>query len=783
MRKWIILACALVSALSAVACADILLARRRSIYDGVEFSGAYLDRGNSMLKIYLTHDEKYRVYKPITEYPPEFIEALLLQEDRRFYAHHGINPGSVIRAGWETYVRRSRRIGASTITMQVAKLKYGLYTRNIAGKLRQIFLALRLEAAYSKQQILEAYINLAPCGRNIEGFEAASRYFFGCGIERTNLSQMLMLCVLPQNPTRRCPSSGNVPRELMDARMRLFEQWCRDNPSDLALRDFMSAEPDLVCRFPDEAPHFTRLLEFNRGKNSRGMVRTTLDLSLQETVRLCTDSYLRQKKTLGMNNAAVLLLDWRSMEVLSYLGSGGFYDDAIQGQVDGNISKRSPGSALKPFIYALALEQGIIHYSTMLKDAPSSFSEYSPDNYGNTFMGPVKSWEALVQSRNVPAVALAQELSNPNLYGFLRDAGISRLLDEDFYGLSLVLGSADVTPMELCELYAMLLNGGLKYGAFLTLPHADISRTDGVRLLSEESCFIVRRMLEQNPPPEGGSGSAHEFLAGYKTGTSIGFRDSWAVGFFGQYVLCVWIGNFDGTGNNSFIGRAASAPLFFSIKAALESQGKCSLIAQDKNLTRPDAVSLVEVCSVSGALPGEDCPQTEEAWFIPGVSPIASCRIHRRINVDTRTGYRTDETPDMRERPWIQSVVREFWPSDFMELFAQAGLPRLSPPDYPPEEQRLAGASPGFAPEIRSPLRNTEYVFRRSTPALNVISLQASADASASGLFWFCESDFIARTSPGESFLWRPEPGSYTLTVTDSKGRSSSRTVSIRMVD
>lgn len=794
-RKKIIILLLVLCAALIVFFIDFNTARSKGILYGIDFSGAYTDRNGTLLKVYLTGDETYRIYKSVSEYPLDFLEALLLQEDKRFFLHHGVNPVSLIRAAVQTYVKRSKRIGASTITMQTAKLKYKLYTKNPAGKLKQIFLALRLELLFSKQEILDAYINLAPCGKNIEGFEAASRYFFAQPIEQTDFSQRLMLCVLPQDPVRRCPRSDAVPDELMQARSRLFERWVQEHPEYEESRAFMQKPPRLHCAFPEKALHFTRMIEsaskIKKGSvrtPARTLLRTSIDMRLQDITEQTLQLYVRQRQGIGITNAAALLVDWETMETLAAAGSAGFYNNAILGQIDANISKRSPGSLLKPFIYALALDQGLIHYGTMLKDTPSAFSEYMPDNYGNTFKGPIKAWNALTQSRNIPAVELARKIHKPDLYDLLVSAGVSGLKHKDSYGLSIVLGSADLTPFELTALYAALKNGGVQYpiqNTARTLFPSDTAnsaangkagQSNAKRLFSQEAAFIVCKMLEQNPPPEDTQSSDFAGMRiGYKTGTSIGFKDCWTVGFFGQYVLCIWLGNFDGTGNNSFLGRTAAAPLFFSIAGRIHSAGLCRNTAEYV----PENVKQIDVCAVSGGLPNGDCPATEKAWFIPGVSPITKCRIHRKITVDTRTGYRTDE----RDKSYCKTLVREFWPSDLMKLFAEAGLPRLVPPDYPDANKKMNNGRSGFPPEIVSPLKNTVYIFRSGTPEKNVLILNAVADADTSELFWFAGSSFIARCSPSEPYVWKPAPGFYELTVSDGKGRSDSINVNIQGAD
>ena len=740
---------------------------------GVSFSRTYMDRGGKLLNIFLTDDDKYRLRANLGDFPPELIEAVLLQEDRYFYGHWGINPGAMLRAGWETYVKKSRRMGASTVTMQLARLRYNLYTRSLPGKIAQTFHALFLELCLNKQEILEAYLNLVPCGGNIEGFPAAAWYYFDKDVKDLSRGEMLTLAVIPQNPSKRAPMRY-ASSELMQARRTLYDAWLVQHPEDSLLNTEMDLPPFLHNRYPRRAPHFTEYLN-TRSLPQANHYRTGIDLALQDICERELESYLVRNRGWGIKNGSVLLVDHTTMEVLAAVGSADYFDNAIQGQVNGTASRRSPGSTLKPFIYALALDQGLIHPEKMLKDTPVGFSEYTPDNFRGEFKGPVKAWFALVDSRNIPAVQLARDIHNPDLYDLLQAAGVSGLREKDHYGLSVVLGSADLTMLELASLYAALPNGGVqKELRFLAdrsvLP---MPSNGGKRLLSPAAAAITLRMLERNPAPDDlRAGVSRPVPAAYKTGTSIGFKDAWAIAVFDRYVLCVWLGNFSGEGNNAFIGRLTAAPLQFSIMDAVLAEIPPEKLLPPRPL--PPEVSAVDVCAVSGDIPGEDCPQLTPTFFIHGVSSITRCRIHRRIYIDTRTGYRTNET----EGPYIRSEVREFWPTDLLEIFARAGLPRFSPPPYPPDGQAGTAEKPGqaargFPPSIISPLTNTAYILRNTGSRFNQLVLLAAADQDAGELFWFANAMFLGRAKPNERITWAPEPGLWDLAVVDSLGRSS----------
>ncbi|MCK5196988.1 MAG: penicillin-binding protein 1C, partial [Spirochaetales bacterium] len=476
------------------------------------------------------------------------------------------------------------------------------------------------------------------------------------------------------------------------------------------------------------APHAAEYI-----KNSislPGAIQSTIDLECQDILEEHLESYLQYNNSFGVYNGSILLLDYSSMEVLGAVGSADFFDDSIEGQVNGFTAKRSPGSTLKPFIYALAMEQEIIHPNTMLKDAPTSFGEYTPDNFQSDFKGPVKAWEALVHSRNIPAITLAESINNPDLYDFLESADVTGLKERGHYGLSIVLGSAEVTMLELVKLYAMLANeGNLKDISFIMDKSPGKS---GYSLLSPESSILTNRMLQKNPSPlEFRPKEVKNIPIAYKTGTSIGFKDCWSIAIFDRFVLCVWIGNFDGKSNPAFLGRKMAAPLLFSIADTL----LMDIPEEDRYIQpfRSVNISEIEVCSVSGGIPNEHCPNSISTEFIPVVSPIKKCQIHREIYIDTRTGFRTTEL----EGESVIRVVREFWSSDLLEQFERAGLPRLVPPPLMPSGSNISLRKEGSPPGISSPLKKGVYIIRQGTSNHKSIPLVASVDADVSEIFWF----------------------------------------------
>ena len=746
------------------------------LLDGVDFSPLVLDREGEPLRMGLTRDEKFRLRVGLNEIAPEAVNAVLRYEDRYFYRHPGVNPLAVMRAVL-SMLGGSRRLGGSTITMQVARLRLGLSTTTVAGKLEQMARALQYEYHYGKSEILEAYFNLAPYGGNVEGIGAAARVYFHVPPSRLSFSESAALAVVPQNPVRRSPLNG-PDFEVARARMTRMLQ-----PEERAPEEKGAASGGLFglhasgagalpplrvfgpSSLPFAAPHVSSaLLPLSREGRA---VRTYVDRRLQEILERAVEGFAARGRRYGLNNASALLIHWPSMEIRALVGSADFFSSAISGQVDGTDARRSPGSTLKPFIYAMALDQGLIHPRTLLEDSPRSFGGYDPENFDRVFRGPLPAEEALRASRNIPAILLASRL-RPGLFSFLQRAGVEFAFSEEHYGLSLVLGGAEVTMRELGALYAMLPNRGVWRQPRLF--EGEKTRS-AVSLLSPEAAVITLRMLEDGAHFV--RTSSGRVPLRFKTGTSNGFRDAWTAGVVGPYVLVVWAGNFDNRSNPLLVGGEVAAPLFADIAQALA-------------LAEPDFIDLVprlqeglnitreKVCAATGDLDTSLCRETTETWYIPGRSPTRSSGVFRTILVDRETGLRACEPVPGR----TEEVVWEFWPSDLRAQFLRAGVVKPSPPPFGPG----CGQTPveGTPPRMISPKEGVVYQRRLSSPESTAVPLMAGADADAEAVFWFVKERFIGRSAPGETLLWQPEDGVHDLRVVDDKGRASSQKVTVR---
>lgn len=712
------------------------------------------------MRLTLSKDEKYRLFTPLEEIPLDAQRALLLYEDKNFYTHFGIDFSAMIRA-FVKMLGNGRKQGASTISMQLARLIHDIESSTISGKIKQIFKALQLERHYSKNEILEAYFNLAPYGDNIEGIGAASLIYFKTEPSKLSLPEIIGLTVIPQNPVKRNPSRNK--ENMLEARKRLSNMWKKAYPED-PQNKYLSLPLNVFGKkdIPFHAPHLTTRLLYTR----TGKIKTTVDLNLQLQMEELVSTYVRRNRHKAIFNAAVFIVDSQTMETLTYIGSADFKDNKISGQVNGITAPRSPGSAMKPFIYALAMDQGLIHPLSLLKDLPRAFIAYNPENFDNGYQGMVSATTALVDSLNIPAVDLLRQLSPGSFYSFLKRLGVKGLKPENHYGLAMALGGYEISLAEMVKAYAALANDGISQ-EIITIHDEALSPPE--MLLSPESSFLTRQMLNANRPLDGNM----KYPVSWKTGTSYSYKDAWTIGIAGKYVIGVWIGNFDGTPNHSFVGRTAAAPLFFEIVRTLEKQDDFS-----KYIPDPTGLALakVDICANTGDIANEHCPQSVKGWFIPGVSPIRLSKIHREIPIDVQTGLRACR----HMPPQTKLQVFEFWPSDVLAAFAAGGIRKKLPPPFAQEctGQYLQRGKP---PEIVYPAEESIYVVRSHKLEDEMIILQASTDTDAEAVYWFLNDALLGKTKPDNPMSIIPKIGTWEIKAVDDKGRTSTRQISVQL--
>lgn len=531
----------------------------------VETSTEVRARDGTLLRAYTVADGRWRMATDPASVDPAYVAMLVDYEDGRFYRHPGVDVLSLARAAAQAAWNGRVVSGGSTLTMQVARLLEDSGTGRMTGKLRQMRVALALERRLTKDQILGLYLHLAPFGGNLEGVRAASFAYFGKEPRRLTPAEAALLVAIPQAPETRRPDRSLAAA--LAARDRVLARATRDGILEADEAQAALTEPVPAARkpFPLLAPHLAdRLLAAAPAKH---LHLTTLDAGLQASLeQLAAQTVAASGERLQI---ALVVADHRTGEILASVGSAAYQADARQGFVDMATALRSPGSTLKPLIYGLAFSEGLAHPETLLEDRPTSFNGYAPQNFDRTWHGTIRAREALQQSLNLPVVALLDALGPARLLVALDRAGAKAVVPGDQPGLATALGGLGISLTDMVQVYAAIARGGV---ALPLTTDVDGTREEGQRLMAPSAAWEVADILAGLPPPPG----APQNRLAYKTGTSYGHRDAWAIGFDGRHVIGVWMGRADGTPVPGAFGADLAAPVLFQafgrLKPALDPQ-------------------------------------------------------------------------------------------------------------------------------------------------------------------------------------------------------------------
>ncbi len=517
------------------------------------------DRNGTLLRAYTVADGRWRMAVNLDQVDPAYIAMLVAYEDKQFYRHAGVDPIAVARAMAQA-LRNGRVIsGGSTLTMQVARLLEEGTTGEMGGKLRQMRVAMALERRLTKDQILQLYMHLAPFGGNLEGVRAASFAYFGKEPKRLTPAEAALLVAIPQAPESRRPDRAHA--RAVAARVRVLARAVQAGivPDHLADNALSEPVPHARRPFPALAPH---LADRARSENpALPRHSLTLDARVQTALEaLARDVIATQGDRVQL---ALVVADHASGEILASVGSAAFQADARAGFVDMTAALRSPGSALKPLIYGLAFDQGLAHPETMIDDRPMSFAGYAPQNFDRQYRGTVRVREALQMSLNLPVVQLLDALGPPRLLAALDKAAVAWVIPGDQPGLAVGLGGIGITLTDMVQLYAAIARGGV---ALPLTWRMNGNQGEGQRLIGTAAAWQVGDILAGLAPPPGAPANR---LA-YKTGTSYGHRDAWAIGYDGRHVIGVWMGRADGTPVPGAFGADVAAPVLFQAFARLK---------------------------------------------------------------------------------------------------------------------------------------------------------------------------------------------------------------------
>lgn len=720
-------------------------------------------REGQLLNRFASRDGYWRVPVSLNQISPLLVKSVLTCEDRWYYWHPGVNPVALVNAAIADLKAGRIVRGGSTISMQVARMMEPK-ERTILNKIVEILRAIQLELRYSKKELLELYFNLAPYGGNIEGVGAAAYLYFGKPPSQLSLSEVAILTALPASPTRFRPDK-DLDRCVARRNKVLATLSLASVISPAEYTQALKEEVPIVrTSAPVAAPHFCQTVMAAGRRASR--INSTIDYRLQITCERLARSYQAQLAEKGIHNLSVVVLDNRTGELVAMIGSADFGDIIHHGQVNGALAPRSPGSALKPLVYALGFEKGICSPALKVEDLPISYAGYIPVNYDEQYHGIVSISDALIQSLNVPAVNLTSRVGLSELIDMLKTGGISTLTRKDAdYGLPLILGSCEVNLTELSNLYATLARGG-SYLPIRILKSETTTRA--TRVFSPQSAFLVTQILTELKRPD--LPSSWEFTpnlprVAWKTGTSYGRKDAWAVGYDPDYTVGVWAGNFSAEGSIAIVGADVSAPLMFDIFNQLRQNGQSHWFGM------PPGIELRAVCATSGQPAGDACSDKIGEYYIPGVFPETMCTVHRRMLVDGKTGYAL--CTHCAAGKQLDEVVDENWPPRISAWLLSKGMLASAPPHNPDCNGELAGDGP----VITSPERDAVFILRPNSPkAYQQILFQASALADAGRVHWFLDGQFFASASNDSAVFYVPVSGHHELLCVDTYGRSSSMT-------
>jgi len=716
-------------------------------------------------------DEQWR-FEPLDSIPSAYEKALLQFEDQYFYRHFGINPAAMLRALIQNIQAQRIVSGGSTISMQVARLSRPGKARNFGQKLIEILMAIKLELTNSKQEILLLYTTYAPFGGNTVGLEAAAWRYFGRSPHELSWAEAATLAVLPNAPSLIYP--GKNSELLKEKRNRLLKKLHQKGFIDsqsltLALMEPLPKPPDAS---PIHAPHLMNYLRKTKGS---GRFNTTLSAELQQNTTKILNEFQNNYSQQGIHNLAALIVDLRNNEVKAYVGNSTSKDNKQAEAVDIIQAARSSGSILKPFLFALALEGGSLLPTMLLPDVPTFINGFTPQNFNKQYDGLVAADQALIRSLNIPFVLLLKEYGLTKFYDDLNELGFKSFSKgADHYGLSMILGGGEVSLWELAGAYGGLVNSLTSQDNQVCIVEpaimkGDVSACKSKAGIQKGSAWITLRSLRQLARPDEEAGW-HNFSSSqavsWKTGTSFGFRDAWAVGVTSEYLVAVWAGNASGKGVPGLTGTSKAAPVMFRLLELISP-------AQKQPELPYEAFKQVIICKESGYLASPDCSEKDTIMIPLKANPVAVCQFHKTIHLTKDGKYRVNsscyEPGSMLTKKWF--VV----PPEYSRyFFANNSSIRALPPFLPGcnQEKQLSISYPLEGQQIYLPI---DFDGRQ-----NPLILEAVHEQNSSELSWFWGEHYVGSTHQNHQMALVLPAGLHTITIVDKEGNEATVTFTVK---
>lgn len=721
-----------------------------------DYSTVVLGKDGQILRVFLNQAEQWHL-PPAPQHPiPQKLKTAVLHfEDRRFEHHIGIDPLALARALYQNITQQKVISGASTLTMQVARLM-NPKKRTYANKALEILQALKIETQYAKTEILHTYLNHAPYGGNIVGYRAASHRYFQKDPAQLTWSQAALLAVLPNAPGILSPQAN--PTLLHKKRDQLLDALYLAHHIDEETLRLSKQEPipNQAHPFPMLAPH---LAQHCHTQNPGNIVHTTIDATIQTQAQELVARHVEHLRHSGIHNGLALIADTQTGQIVAYVGSQNFNEH----QIDGIVAPRSSGSLLKPFLYALSIDAGLIMPQSQLRDIPTYYGPFSPRNANRTYSGLTTAHDALITSANVPAVRLLYTYGLAPFYQTLKAAGLTTLFrSPQDYGLPLIIGGAEVNALEMAALFRGLANNGTFHP--LTI-HPSDTPPQTPQLISPGACHLILNSLRDLARP-GSEYYWHQYQnqwpIAWKTGTSYGHRDAWAVGVSPQWTIAVWVGNFNGDATPDLIGSRCAGPLFFDLFNSLPKDPTQPWFAPPET-----DLTTITLCAETGYQASIHCPTTTQTEAPKHQHPLQTCPNHQTITVTQNETQRVCSlcwTPNDHKR-----VSRLIYTPDVVTHLRQQGHIAS---DLPPHNPNCPAQADQSAIKIVYPTPNAHlYLPRDLDGTLQNVVLRATHRDKDHTLYWYVNHHYLGETKTTHTKATPLPEGWHTLEVVDEMGQ------------
>jgi penicillin-binding protein 1C len=739
--------------------------------DKIEYSTIITDNKGELIHAFLTSDEKWRMKTNLNEISPLLRKTIVAKEDKHFFHHPGIDPLAMGRAFIKNIFSLKRTSGASTITMQVAKALEPK-PRTYINKAIEIFRAFQLEWKYSKEEILQLYLSIIPYGGNVEGVKAASILYFKKNPDHLSLAEITALSIIPNRPTSLGIGKNNAL--VVQERNRWLYKFSREKL--FTAKEIQDALQEPLLAYRSSVPKLIPQLAYKLKHQGDEIIQTHVDVNTQLKVEKLVQDYARNLALKNIRNAAVVIIDNNTHEVITYVGSANFFDTTDGGQVNGASAIRQPGSTLKPLLYGLCIDEGLMTPKAIITDVAVNYNGYAPENYDRQFNGYVTMEYALEHSLNIPAVKGLGMLGKDKLVQKLALCDFQQIKkDQNKLGLSMILGGCGTSLEELTGLYSIFANEGRYirpsyYHSLTNKTKTPYSR--GLVIISPAATFMINEALSKvNRPdfPLNWQSTERMPKIAWKTGTSYGRRDAWSIGYNKHFTVGVWVGNFSGLGIPEISGANVATPLLFKIFNTVDYDNDQEWFEQPKDCdTRT-------VCSETGLIPKDQCTHLVMDYFIPLVSTTQSCNNMQEVVVsaEEKISYCKTCMPDVGYKKKMYKLVVP----DMQAYFEERQIAYEKVPTHNPDCEKIFREG---APAITSPRNGAEYLISKTNP--QPLQLSGNAGNDVSKVYWYINNRFYKASDIKTKQFFIPDEGPVKISCTDDKGRNRDIWIQVKYV-